>query len=256
MLQGLDFSWHWNPIIVISLLLLCLLYVVAIRLAHRYKPEETLPSYRIIAFASAIILIALVLLTPLDTIARTQLFAAHMIQAVTLTTLCAPLLLAACPDWLLQPLIDQPVHLRESGQIWKPRRKPDTVYRVFSRAIKISNFAGRDVGMRRHLIQIEREFRIEAGWNFHHPRIRFVAPMPPRLGQSLANRIAQPIDGTTRFGALLQQCDRIKINGNGGIVRREFDDPGFRWESLWRDVPWGNFQIDPQRQFPIHQYVQ
>jgi cytochrome c oxidase assembly factor CtaG len=109
MLQGLDFSWHWNPIIVISLLLLCLLYVVAIRLARRYKPEETLPSYRMIAFASAVILIALVLLTPLDTIARTQLFAAHMIQAVTLTTLCAPLLLAACPDWLLQPLIDQPV---------------------------------------------------------------------------------------------------------------------------------------------------
>lgn len=109
MLQGLDFSWHWNPIIVISLLLLCLLYVVAIWWARRYKPEETLPSYRIIAFASAIILIALVLLTPLDTIARTQLFAAHMIQAVTLTTLCAPLLLAACPDWLMQPLIDQPV---------------------------------------------------------------------------------------------------------------------------------------------------
>jgi putative membrane protein len=109
MLQGLDFSWHWNPIIVISLLLLCLLYVVAIRLAHRYKPEETLPSYRILAFVSAIILIALILLTPLDTIARTQLFAAHMIQAVTLTTLCAPLLLVACPDWLLRPLIDQPV---------------------------------------------------------------------------------------------------------------------------------------------------
>ncbi|HYL42699.1 MAG TPA: cytochrome c oxidase assembly protein [Ktedonobacteraceae bacterium] len=93
----------------VSLLLLCLLYAVAVLLARRYKPEETLPSYRILAFVSAIILIALVLLTPLDTIARTQLFAAHMIQAVTLTTLCAPLLLAACPDWLLQPLIDQPV---------------------------------------------------------------------------------------------------------------------------------------------------
>lgn len=109
MLQGLDFSWPWNPIIMVSLLLLCLLYAVAVLLARRYKPEETLPSYRILAFVSAIILIALVLLTPLDTIARTQLFAAHMIQAVTLTTLCAPLLLAACPDWLLQPLIDQPV---------------------------------------------------------------------------------------------------------------------------------------------------
>ncbi len=61
------------------------------------------------AFIVAILLIAVVLLTPFDTIARTQLFAAHMIQAVVLTTLCAPLLLAACPDWLLQPLVDQPI---------------------------------------------------------------------------------------------------------------------------------------------------
>src|SRR5258708_36824083 len=106
MLQGLDFSWHWNPIIVISLLLLCLLYVVAIRLARRYKPEETLPSYRMIAFASAIILIALVLLTPLDTIAITQLFAAHILQPVTPTTLCSPLFLRGCPALPFTPLVD------------------------------------------------------------------------------------------------------------------------------------------------------
>ena len=112
MLQGLNFSWSWSPIILIGLLLLCLLYAVAIRLTHRRVPDETLPPYRIIAFTSAIILMALVLLTPLDTIARTQLFAAHMIQAVTLTTLCAPLLLAACPDWLLLPLVENPVGRR------------------------------------------------------------------------------------------------------------------------------------------------
>src|SRR5437016_4022467 len=109
MLIGLDYAWHWSPLILIGLLLLCLLYSVGIWLARKHTPQAALSRYRLLAFATAIVILALVLLTPLDSIARTQLFVAHMIQAVALTTLCAPLLLAACPDWLLQPLIAQPV---------------------------------------------------------------------------------------------------------------------------------------------------
>jgi putative membrane protein len=60
------------------------------------------------------------LLTPLDTIARTQLFAAHMLQAIILTTLCAPLLLASCPDWLLQPVIEQPAIRRVLQALTRP----------------------------------------------------------------------------------------------------------------------------------------
>ena len=109
MLNGLNFSWHWSPITLIGLVILCLLYTGGIRFARKRNPHATLKGYRLVAFIAAILLIAVVLLTPFDTIARTQLFAAHMIQAVVLTTLCAPLLLAACPDWLLQPLVDQPI---------------------------------------------------------------------------------------------------------------------------------------------------
>ncbi|MFL5656293.1 MAG: cytochrome c oxidase assembly protein [Ktedonobacteraceae bacterium] len=109
MLNGLNFSWHWSPITLIGLVILCLLYAGGIRLARKRNTQATLKGYRLMAFIVAILLIAVVLLTPFDTIARTQLFAAHMIQAVVLTTLCAPLLLAACPGWLLQPLVDQPI---------------------------------------------------------------------------------------------------------------------------------------------------
>ncbi|GAC1350512.1 MAG: hypothetical protein NVSMB27_33710 [Ktedonobacteraceae bacterium] len=108
MLNGLDFSWHWSPFTLISLILLCLLYGVGTWRASKRGTHPPLSYYRVAAFFVAIALIALVLLTPLDTIARTQLFAAHMLQAVIMTTLCAPLLLAACPDWLLQPIIEQP----------------------------------------------------------------------------------------------------------------------------------------------------
>jgi cytochrome c oxidase assembly factor CtaG len=109
MLDGLNYTWHWSPVTLAGLVMLCLLYGMGIKLTYKDKIQTPLQRYRILAFAGAILLLALVLLTPLDTIARTQLFAAHMIQAVAITTLCAPLLLAACPDWLLQPLIAQPV---------------------------------------------------------------------------------------------------------------------------------------------------
>ncbi|TMC18397.1 MAG: cytochrome c oxidase assembly protein [Chloroflexi bacterium] len=109
MLNVLNFSWHWSPITLIGLVILCLLYAGGIRFARRHNAHATLKGYRVLAFIAAILVLAIVLLTPLDTIARTQLFAAHMIQAIALTTLCAPLLLAACPDWLLQPLVDQPI---------------------------------------------------------------------------------------------------------------------------------------------------
>src|SRR6266516_4184121 len=109
MLNGLNYAWHGSPITLMGLVVLCLFYAVGVRLTYKQNGQTPLKSYRILAFVAAILLLALVLLTPLDTIARTQLFAAHMIQAVVITTLCAPLLLAACPDWLLQPLIAHPL---------------------------------------------------------------------------------------------------------------------------------------------------
>jgi cytochrome c oxidase assembly factor CtaG len=109
MWNGLDFSWHWSPIALIGLVILCLLYGFGIRQTRKSNSgDKPLKKRTIIAFIFAVVLMALVFLTPIDTIARTQLFSAHMIQAVTLTTFCAPLLLFACPAWLIQPLLDQP----------------------------------------------------------------------------------------------------------------------------------------------------
>jgi cytochrome c oxidase assembly factor CtaG len=109
MLNGLIFSWHLNLITLIVLVILCALYVVSIIFAGRGGSHAPINMWRVLAFVAAILLSAFVLLTPFNTVARTQLFAAHMVQAVVLTTLCAPLLLASCHDWLLQPVIEHPV---------------------------------------------------------------------------------------------------------------------------------------------------
>ena len=106
----LNLSWHWSPIALIGLVMLCLLYAFGIRQVRKGNVQGTpLQKRRIVAFIVAVVVMAVVFLTPIDTIARTQLFFVHMVQAVTLTTVCAPLLLYACPAWLLRPLLNQPL---------------------------------------------------------------------------------------------------------------------------------------------------
>ncbi|GAC1568694.1 MAG: cytochrome c oxidase assembly protein [Ktedonobacteraceae bacterium] len=110
MFYGLNFAWHWSPITLAGLAILCLLYFFGLTRARRENPQhKPLPARRVVAFILAIVVIALLLLTPIDSIARTQLFAAHMFQVVALITVCAPLLLYAFPAWLIQPLFAHPL---------------------------------------------------------------------------------------------------------------------------------------------------
>jgi cytochrome c oxidase assembly factor CtaG len=121
MFYGLNIAWHWSPITLAGLVILCLLYIFGIRRVRRDKPEEKLlQTRRVISFIVAVAVIALLLLTPIDTIARTQLFSLHMFQAVTLITLCAPLLLYAFPAWLVQPFFANPFTRPVVGVLTQP----------------------------------------------------------------------------------------------------------------------------------------
>jgi len=107
MFYGLSSTWPVNPEAIGVLLLLVAAYLL--RLGRMRMQQETVSAYRIIAFFSGIILAALMLLTPIDTIGRTQLFTVHIAAIVILITVCSPLLLAGCPPIVLQPLIELPV---------------------------------------------------------------------------------------------------------------------------------------------------
>ena len=121
MFYGLNFAWHWSPITLAGLIILCLLYIFGIRRVRRDKPEEKpLQTRRVVSFIVAVVVIALLLLTPIDTVARTQLFSLHMFQAVALITLCAPLLLYAFPAWLVKPFIANPFTRPVAGVLTQP----------------------------------------------------------------------------------------------------------------------------------------
>src|SRR5256885_2302006 len=92
MLDNLSLTWHWSPGPVLFLLIPCLPTIFAQRKANTGNPKyASIKPYHFVSFFSAIILMALVLLTPTNPIARTHLFSVHMAQAVILTTVCAPL---------------------------------------------------------------------------------------------------------------------------------------------------------------------
>lgn len=107
---GLSLVWPWNPGVLVFLIVLSVLYVLGVRNAKRdVARDEPVATRHLLLFFSAIIIMAILLLTPVDTIARTQLFSVHMAQAVILTTLCAPLMLFGAPARVVRPLTEVPV---------------------------------------------------------------------------------------------------------------------------------------------------
>lgn len=108
--DGIIVTWHWSPYSLAALLLFCLAYGLTLGLMHRRRPTERPIKKRYLAwFASGVLIIALFLFTPLDNVARTQLFLAHMFQVVFIITFAVPCFLFACPDWLFQPAFDWPI---------------------------------------------------------------------------------------------------------------------------------------------------
>lgn len=108
--DGLELTWHWSPFSLAALLLLCLGYSLTLWLMHKRQPQERpIKKRQIIWFLSAVATIALFFFTPIDTVARTQLFLAHMFQVVFLITFASPCLIFACPDWLFEPVLKQPI---------------------------------------------------------------------------------------------------------------------------------------------------
>lgn len=105
--NGIILRWHWSPFSLAALLFFCLGYGLTLWLMHRRKPEARPIKKRQVAwFISGVLIVALFFFTPIDAVARTQLFLAHMFQVVFIITFAVPCILFACPDWLFQPAFD------------------------------------------------------------------------------------------------------------------------------------------------------
>jgi cytochrome c oxidase assembly factor CtaG len=113
MFNDLSHAWSWHPAVLAVIFCFCALYLWGVWGASRRSRsdarEPSVPFPRIAAFFGAMILLLVLLVSPLNTIGRTQLFLAHAFQVTIMTTVCVPLILAACPAVMLRPLQKTPV---------------------------------------------------------------------------------------------------------------------------------------------------
>jgi cytochrome c oxidase assembly factor CtaG len=108
-LRSLLTAWNADPIVIVALLALLGGYLYAVGpLRARFQLGNPVPRRRVAYFIAGLILLALVVLSPLDTIARRYLFSAHAVQLFLLITAVAPLLLAGLPEWLVARLLLRP----------------------------------------------------------------------------------------------------------------------------------------------------
>jgi cytochrome c oxidase assembly factor CtaG len=111
MLDNFSWQWSWHPGTTLLLLVFCFCYFLGIRQARaRARKRVVGPAIKlrhILAFCVSLILMATVLLTPIDTVARTQYFWVHIAQTVILITVCAPLLVVSC-GWVVALVLERP----------------------------------------------------------------------------------------------------------------------------------------------------
>ncbi|HEV2236259.1 MAG TPA: cytochrome c oxidase assembly protein [Ktedonobacterales bacterium] len=113
--RAVALGWNWDPAVLLGLTALCAAYYAAV-VPRRGRAQPGAPATRrqVAMFSAGVAVLALTLITPLDTLGRTALFSAHMVQLMLLNTLVAPLLLLGLPEALAQRA------LRPLGRLARP----------------------------------------------------------------------------------------------------------------------------------------
>ncbi len=122
-------EWNWAPSILAGLALFTGLYLYAVGPGRRRFAEAAPVRPAPMAwFLGGVAVLFLALVSPLDALSDGYLFTAHMWQHFMLAFVAPPCLLLGTPNWLLRPLLKQPI------LAWALRRltAPLLAYAVFN----------------------------------------------------------------------------------------------------------------------------
>jgi putative membrane protein len=121
--------WNWDVSLIAGFILVIGGYLYAtgpLRRTHHLGPP--VPFSRGLAFLLGADICFLALCSPLDALADTYLFSAHMLQHMLLSFAGAPLMVLGIPGWLLRPLL----RYRPVLAIWKILTHPVVTSLLFS----------------------------------------------------------------------------------------------------------------------------
>jgi len=103
-------AWRLDPTLLGTLFTTALLYALAIGpFRSRIAPGERFPLRYAIVFFSALFLVYLAEGSPLHDLAENYLLSAHMVQHLLIAYVVPPMLIWGMPNWLLRPLLLNPV---------------------------------------------------------------------------------------------------------------------------------------------------
>lgn len=112
-------SWSLEPWVIVPMVIATAMYAIGVRRLRRGgRARRLLPRWRIAAFAMGVFLMAVALVSPLDTLGS-ALFAAHMAQHEVMIVLAAPLLVFGMP--LVPMLWSLPIQRRRHVGRWMRR---------------------------------------------------------------------------------------------------------------------------------------
>jgi cytochrome c oxidase assembly factor CtaG len=99
-------TWNLDPLAILFVAALLGTYFAAIGpLRERFALGDPVARRRVGYFVAGCALLLLIVVSPLDTLARHYLFSAHAVQLFLLITAVAPLLMAGLPEWLVGLLL-------------------------------------------------------------------------------------------------------------------------------------------------------
>ncbi len=99
-------AWHLKPEVIVGCVGLIMFYVLWVRPL----------TWRAMSWVSGLLILALSLISPLDTLAHDYLFSAHMVQHLLMTVVVPPLLLAGIP----QPFLRRVMSWGPLGKLGNP----------------------------------------------------------------------------------------------------------------------------------------
>jgi putative copper resistance protein D len=97
---NLVFGWSLEPAVLLPLLAAVVAWLRLVGRVDREHPSNPVPRRRTVAFLAALLVIAIALMSGIDTY-DTTLFSVHMVQHLLLTLVAAPLIAASAPITLL-----------------------------------------------------------------------------------------------------------------------------------------------------------
>lgn len=135
-------SWSFDPWVVIPMVIATVMYAIgARRLTQGGRARRLLPRWRIAAFATGMLLMAIALISPLDAMGS-ALFSAHMAQHEVMIVLAAPLLVLGVP--LVPMLWSLPIQWRRRlgrwtrryfGAAWRAVTRPGVAFVLHAAAV-------------------------------------------------------------------------------------------------------------------------